>query len=84
MRLIGIVTKPSQTVLPILQTDSYVHISIYDARCVLESCVSVLRQTFVCPAPEVVVSLDWASDVVGCIRRSVNCTETLVCKTLYI
>ena len=27
-------------------------------------------------ASEVVVSFDWARDVVGCIRRSVSCAET--------
>ena len=29
-------------------------------------------------ASDVVVSFDWARDVVGCVRRSVSCAETLV------
>ena len=34
-------------------------------------------------AGEVVVSFDWARDVVGCVRRSVSCAGTLVCVTWY-
>ena len=40
----------------------------------MSECVTLF---FPC-ASEVVVSFDWARDVVGCVRRSVSSAETLV------